>query len=76
MTRSVRGDATPRSSRTSLRLLMERMNPAPRAVLVALHALLNLLLVALGVVVHAMTHAALEFDEVILGHTVKVTGNS
>ena len=48
---------------------MQRMNPAARAVFVTLHALLNLLLVALGMVVHAVTHRALEFDEVVLGHS-------
>ncbi|GEM_PF-2640099 len=49
---------------------MHRMNPAPRAVLLALHPLLNLLFIALGVIIHAMAHRALEFNEVVLGHSV------
>ena len=41
----------------------------PLAVLVALHALLNLFLVTRSVIVHAVADAALELDEVILRHT-------
>ena len=52
---------------------MRRVLPAPLAELGDLQALFERLLVLAGMVIHAMALAALQFDEIILGHTGNVS---
>jgi hypothetical protein len=51
-----------------LRLLVQRVLPAPLAVLLHLQTRLQDLLVLLRVVVHVLAHCALEVNQIILGH--------
>ena len=49
---------------------MRRLLVAPLAVFLQLQTDLDLLLVLLGVMIHALTHRTLEFDEIVLAHNL------